>query len=132
MKVKTFLFALIFALTPAMSAQQPQTPAAAGSQARAERRQQMMEMHKQEMEAMKSDIGKLKSSLAEMKANILTIREPNELARWRNNADMWETVINHMDRMQKQIQSMGTGMMGSRGPGMGGPLPTPLPDQKPQ
>src|ERR1051325_7486230 len=132
MKVKTFLVAMIFALTTALSAQQPQTPAPDGSQARAERRQQITEMRKQEMEAMKSDIGKLKSSLAEMKANILTIREPNELARWRNNADMWETVINHMDRMQKQMESMGTGMMGSRGPGMGGPLPTPLPDQKPQ
>jgi hypothetical protein len=132
MKVKTFLVALIFALTPAMSAQQPQTPAPGGSQARAEHRQQMMEMHKQEMEAMKSDMGKLKSSLAEMKANILTIREPNELARWRNNADMWETVIAHMDRMQKQMESMGTGMMGPRGPGRGGPPPTPQSEQKPQ
>lgn len=40
------------------------------------------------------------------------IREPNELSRWRNNADMRETVINHIDRMQKQMESMGPGMMG--------------------
>jgi len=56
--------------------------------ARQERHQQMMEMHSQEMAAMKADIEKLKASLAEMKANIFTTREPNELARWRNNVDM--------------------------------------------
>jgi hypothetical protein len=85
----------------------------------------MVEMHKQEMAAMKADIETLKSSLAQMKANVLTIREPNELARWRNNADMWETVVNHMDRMQKRMESMGTGMMGPGGHGMGDPPPTP-------
>jgi histidinol-phosphate/aromatic aminotransferase/cobyric acid decarboxylase-like protein len=133
MKLKSLLLALIFALTPVMWAQNTpaQEPApAGGSQARPEHRQHMTEMHKQEMEAMKADIEKLKSSLAGMKANILTIREPNELSRWRNNVDMWETVVTHMDRMQKNMESMGPGMM--HGPGMGGPHPTPPSEKKPE
>ena len=44
---------------------------------------------------MKADIEKMKSSLAQMKANALTIRETNELARWRNNVDLWEAMIGH-------------------------------------
>ena len=47
----------------------------------------MMEMHKQEMQAMKTDLDKMKSSLAEMKANLLTIKDTNELDRWRSNVD---------------------------------------------
>ena len=136
MKIKSFLLVLMFALKLVMWAQDKPAQAppgpGSGNQMRAEHRQKMMEMHKQEMEAMKADIEKLKASLAEMKANILTIREPHELSRWRNNADMWETVINHIDRMQKQMESMGPGMMGPRGPGMVGPTPSPPGEKKPE
>ena len=78
------------------------------------------------MEAMRADIGRMKSSLAQMKAVVLTIRDPNELSLWRTNVDMWETVVDHMDRMQKSMQSMGPGMM--QGPGMGGPPAEKKPD----
>jgi hypothetical protein len=90
MKIKSFLLVLIFALTPVMWAQEKpaQTPPPGGSQMRPEHRQHMMEMHEQEMEAMKADVEKMKSSLAQMKANLLTIKDTNELARWRNNVDM--------------------------------------------
>ena len=119
MKTKSFLLALLFALTPAIWAQDKpaQTSSGPGSrnQMRAEHRQEMMEMHRQEMEAMGADIEKMKSSLAQMKANVLTIRDPNELSRWRNNVDMWETVVTHMDRMQKNMESMGPGMMRGHG-----------------
>jgi hypothetical protein len=53
----------------------------------------MMEMHQQEMEAMKAYIDKMKSALAQMKANIHLIKDVNEMARWRNNVDMWETLV---------------------------------------
>ena len=133
MKIKSFLLVLIFALTPAMWAQDKPAQAppglGGGNQMRAEHRQ-MMEMHKQEMEAMRANIEKMKSSLAEMKANVLTIRDPNELSRWRNNVDMWETVVNHMDRMQKNIESMGPDMM--HGHGMGGPPSTPPTEKEPE
>jgi len=49
----------------------------------------MIETHKQQMEAMKADVEKMKASLGQMKANLLTIRDTNEMARWRNNVDMW-------------------------------------------
>ena len=114
MKVKSFLLALTFALTPVMCAQELQGPAPApGGQSQGEtaHRQQMMEMHKQEIEAMKADIETMKSALAQMKANILLIKDQNELARWRNNVDMWETLVGHMERMQKHMESMGPGMM---------------------
>jgi hypothetical protein len=134
MKIKSFLLVLLFGLTPGMWAQDKpaQAPPGAGSgnQMRAEHRQKMMEMHKQEMEAVRTDIEKMKASLAQMKANVLTIRDPNELSRWRDNVDMWETVVTHMDRMQKNMESMGPGMM--HGHGMGGPPPTPPSEKKPE
>ena len=65
-----------------------------------------------------------------MKANLLTIKDTNELSRWRNNVDMWETVVTHMDRMQKNMESMGPDMM--QGHGMGGPPPTPPTEKKPE
>ena len=125
MKTKGSLLVLVFALTPVMWAQEKpvQAPPGPGSgdQMRTEHRQQMMAMHRQEMEAMRADIGRMKSSLAQMKAVVLTIRDPNELSLWRTNVDMWETVVAHMDRMQKSMESMGPGMM--HGPGMGSPPP---------
>ncbi len=57
MKFKTFLPVVIFAFTPVLWAQNAsaQAPASGGgSQARTERRENMMEMHKQQMEAMKA------------------------------------------------------------------------------
>ena len=132
MKIKSLLLVLIFALTPVMWAQEKpaQTPPPGGREAQAEHRQKMMDMHKQEMGAMRADIGRMKSSLAQMKAVVLTIRDPNELSLWRTNVDMWETVVAHIDRMQKSMESMGPGMM--HGPGMGGPPPTAPTVKKPQ
>jgi hypothetical protein len=134
MKIKSFLLVLIFALTPAMWAQDKPAQAppgpGGGNQMGAEHRQTTMEMHKQEMEAMRADIEKMKSSLAQMKAIVLTIRDPNELSLWRTNVDMWETVVTHMDRMQKNMESMGPGMI--HGHGMGGPPPTPSTEKKPE
>jgi hypothetical protein len=131
-KLKSSLLVLTFVLTPVMWAQEKPAQAppgpGAGSQMRAEHRQRMMEMHKQEMEAMKADIEKMKSSLAQMKAVVLTIRDPNELSLWRTNVDMWETVVARMDRMQKNMESMGPAMM--HGPG--GPPPAPPTEKKPE
>lgn len=129
MKLKRLVLVLIFAFVSAVLAQdtQSQAPPAPstgqGAKGQMPRHHLMMEMHKQEMDAMKTDIEKMKASLAQMKANLLTIKDTNELARWRNNADMWDTVIGHMERMQKNMESMGPGMM--HGQGMGGPPPTP-------
>jgi hypothetical protein len=132
MKIKSFLLVLIFALTPAIWTQDKPVQAlpgpGSGNQLQAEHRQTMMEMHKQEMEAMRADIEKMKSSLAQMKAVVLTIRDPNELSLWRTNVDMWETVVTHMDRMQKNMESMGPGMM--QGHGISDPPLTPPTEKK--
>ena len=113
MKIKSFLLVLIFALMPAMWAQDKPAQAppglGSGNQMRAEHRQEMIEMHKQEMEAVRADIEKMKASLAQMKANV---------------------VVTRMDRMQKNMESMGPGMM--HGHGMGGPPPTPPSEKKPE
>jgi hypothetical protein len=133
MKIKSSLLVLTFALTPVIWAQEKPAQAppgpGAGSQMRAGHGQQKTEMHKQEMEAMRADIEKMKSSLAQMKAVVLTIRDPNELSLWRTNVDMWETVVAHMNRMQENMESMGSGMM--HGPGIGGPPPAPATEKKP-
>ena len=130
MKVKSVLLALLFGLTPLLWAQEAQAPPTGGSQARAEQRQKMMEMHKQEMEAMKADIEKMKSALAQMKTNVAAIKDTAEKARWQTNVDMWETVVNHMGRMQKNMESMGPGMM--HHPGTGAPPSSPPAEKKPQ
>ena len=112
MKMKSFLFVIIFALTTMISAQTAPVKGSGsthtGGQLRVEHQQEMIEMHKQEMEAMKADVKKMKSSLAQMKANLLTIRERNQLDRWRNNVDMWEAMVGHMDRCAKAHGVHGT------------------------
>jgi hypothetical protein len=134
MKLKSLLLVLIFALTPLVWAQDAPAQAPAGpgggNQVRAEHREKMMEMHKQEMDAMKADVEKMKSSLAQMKTNVAAIKDAAEKTRWQTNVDMWETVVTHMDRMQKTMESMGPGMM--HGPGMGGPPPAPPSGKKPE
>ena len=134
MKTRNFLLVLMIALAPAMWAQDKlaQAPpgSGAGNQMRAEQRQEMMEMHKQEMEAMRADIEKMKSSLAQMKANLFTIKDTNEFSRWRDNVDLWETVITHMDRLQKNMELMEPGMM--QGHGVRGAPPAPPVGKKPE
>lgn len=134
MRLTRLVLVLMFAFVSAAFAQDKPSQAAPasstgqGPKAQMPRHQHVMEMHKQEMDAMKADIEKMKASLAQMKANMFTIKDTNEMARWRNNADMWDTVIAHMERMQKNMESMGPSMMGSgmmHGEGMVGPPPTP-------
>jgi len=122
MKMETLLIAVMLTIAQLLGAQTPQTPAPRNP-ARAEHHQHIMEMHQQEMEAMKADVTKMKASVNAMKAHLLTIKDVNEMARWQDNIEMWETLINHMDRMQKQMESMGPGMMGI--PGMNLPPPAP-------
>ena len=128
MRLSRLVLVMMFASGSAAFAQDKPSQAAPasstgpGPKAQMPRHQHMIEMHKQ-MDAMKADIEKMKSSLAQMKANLLTIKDTNELARWRNNADMWDTLIGHMERMQKNMESMGPDMM--HGQGMGGLPPTP-------
>jgi hypothetical protein len=130
MKVKGVLLAMLFGLTLQAWGQQPPAPPAGRSQARAEHRQKMMEMHQQEMAAMKIDIEKLNSFLAQMKTNVAAIKDSAEKARWQTNVDMWEVVVNHMDRMQTHMESMGPRMMPY--PGSGAPPPSPPAEKKPQ
>src|SRR5215813_14794954 len=74
--------------------------------------QDMMEMHKQQIEAMRAEVEHMKKSLAQMKANLLTIRDSNEMDRWRNNAEMWQALVDHMDRMLKEMESSQVGTTG--------------------
>jgi septal ring factor EnvC (AmiA/AmiB activator) len=124
MKTRDFLLVVMFALASAMWAQDrlAQAPPGSGTanQMRVEERQKMIEMHKEEMEGMRTDIEKMKASLAQMKANLFTIKDTNEFSRWRDNADMWELMITQMDRMQKNMESMG------------GPPPVPPIEKKPE
>jgi hypothetical protein len=127
-KYRTFLPVLIFALTPAISAQSAQVPP--GSEMRAEHHQNMMDMRGQEVQAMKADIVKMKASLAAMRANLSTINNMNELDRWRDNVDLWQTMVDHMEQMEKHMESMGPVMM--QGHGMGGPPPSAPSGRKPE
>jgi hypothetical protein len=123
---RTFLPVLVFALTPAISAQSARCQREAGRELKP---QSMMEMHKQQMDAMKADIEKMKASLAAMKANLATITNTNELDRWRNNVDLWQTMLDHMVQMQKNMQSTGPGMM--QGHAVGAAPPSPA-EKKPE
>ncbi|HVO63799.1 MAG TPA: hypothetical protein VMT53_22945 [Terriglobales bacterium] len=129
MKFNILLLAVLFTIVSVALAQEqsqaPAPPSGTRSQMRAERRQKMMEMHKQQVEAMKADLEKMKSSLTAMKANVANISDAKEKARWQANVDMWETMVGHMDQMQKQMEWMGPGMH----PGMMGGPPS---EQQPQ
>ncbi len=124
-------FAAIVAWGQASStsgSQEQSTAPPSRSQIRAQRRQQMQEFHQQQLAAMRTDVDKLKKSLAAMQANIPNIKDINERARWQDNIDMWQVLINHMDTMVSHMEKMGPGgAAGPRsgmGPGMGmGPGP---------
>jgi uncharacterized protein HemX len=124
-----FAIAIFFAATFAWGQAQPPsesqgqtTTPPSRSQMRAQRRQQMQAFHQQQIAAMRADLDKLKKSLAAMQANIPNIKDINERARWQDNIDMWQVLINHMDRMVSHMEQMGPGgpgAQGMRGPGMG-------------
>jgi hypothetical protein len=65
-----------------------------------------------------------------MKANLATITNQNELAHWRNNVDLWQTMVDQMEQVQKHMESMGAGMM--QGHGKTAPLPCLPPETKPE
>jgi hypothetical protein len=109
----------------------------------------MQAMCKQHIEAMKADVQKMHSALDKMKANVARISNADEKMRWQANLDMWQTVMDHHDRMLKDMenaQAKGVGcgmMMGDMGmggmmmhhPGMGPgapATPTPPSETKPQ
>ncbi len=138
MKLMTLLVLLFTIVSMAWAAQntQSQTPPQSSSQAsrsqnRSARHQHMTEMHKQQMEAAKADLEKMKSSLQQMRANVNNISDANEKARWQANIDMWQTLTDHMDRMIKQMESMGPGRGPGMGPGMMGGTPPPT-EKQPQ
>jgi hypothetical protein len=129
MKMKTFLLVSIL-VTPIVWAQtaprqapdsHPDRDRLASGQC-----QEMMEMHKQQIEAMRAEVEHLRKSLAQMKANLLTIRDSNEMDRWRNNAEMWQALVDHMDRMLKEME---LSQVGTTGPCVGG-LPSAAPIKK--
>jgi hypothetical protein len=66
---------------------------------------------------------KLKSVLL-----VAAIKDSTEKGRWQNNVDMWEALVGHVERMQKHMESMGSGMMHASG--MSDPPPSPSSEKK--
>jgi hypothetical protein len=89
----------------------------------------MMEVHKHEMEAMKADIANMKASLADMNANTATIKDLNEMARWRGQREsLGKADRPHGANAKAHGNDGSRKMMGpSSGPGMGGPPPATKP-----
>jgi mono/diheme cytochrome c family protein len=99
----------------------------------------MEAMHKEHMEhmaAMKAQLQKLHAALDQMKANVDKITDADEKARWQANVDMWQTMVDHLDQMMKQMEAMpgpGMGMGGGHhgrcdmGPGQPDTPPSPPP-----
>jgi hypothetical protein len=86
----------------------------------------MEAMCKEHIEAMKTDVQKMHSAFDRMKGNVATISNRDEKARWQANLDMWQTVVDHHDRMVKHMQDaqangMGCSMM-MGGMGMSGSI----------
>lgn len=94
--------------------------------------QKMDAMHKQHMDAMKADLDKMKASLDQMKANVAKISDPNEKARWQSNVDLWTVMVGHMERMIKDMESMGPGKGEMHHGGMGHPPAPPPAEKKPE
>ena len=73
-----------------------------------------------------------------MKADVSKMKNSGEKTRWQSNVDMREIVVGHMDKMSKQMNSMGPHGMHGMGNGMmhdhnmGGPPPAPNVDKKPE
>ncbi len=102
---------------------------------RMQRMQQMQQQHQQEMQAMKADLDKMRGLLDQMKSNIANVRDANSKKEMQLNADLWQTLLDHMQQMMSRAEQRGA--MG--GPGMGrggrrgnmGGNPPPPPSQLP-
>ena len=87
------------------------------------RQQSMAAMHDQMMKSMQADMDSMRSNLQKMKDQLSKVSDPSTKAQLQLNINMWQTMIDNMDKHM----SMMKGMMGA-GHGMmmhGGQPPTP-------
>jgi hypothetical protein len=86
----------------------------------------MAAVHQQHMDALKADIEKMRAKLDEMKANLAKVKDPAAKQQIQLDADLWATIVGHMEQMQKMMADrpamgmMGGGMAGMHHHGMGG------------
>lgn len=140
MKLRTMIVGLVLTAVP-MWAQNtapqaakdaaPGTQAAQSAQAAPKPGAKMRAMHEKHMQEMKQSIAKMKTLLEEMKTNAAGMTGKDKAA-WDANIQLWQMMIDHMDKMVNQMSSMGgmgmgPGMMHHRGQGgmMNPPQPAP-------
>ena len=111
MKPVSFLAAVLFlgASLAAQTAAQGTTPATPPPP----HHQHMMAMQ-QHMQEMKAQITKMQANVDQMKANAAKIKDPAARQQAELDAQMWQSMVDHMQGMQKMMAEHG-GMMG---PGM--------------
>ena len=66
----------------------------------------MSKMHEQMMNDMQSDLDNMHSNLRKMKDQIGKVPDPGTRAQLQLNIDMWQSLVDHMDRHMAAMKSM--------------------------
>ena len=67
------------------------------------------DMHQQMMKNMQADLDGMKASLQQMKALLAKTKEASAREQLQLNVNMWQSVIDNMDKHMKMMSSMGSG-----------------------
>ena len=78
------------------------------------RQQSMAAMHDQMMKSMQADMDSMRSNLQKMKDQLSKVSDPSTKDQLQLNINMWQTMIDNMDKhmsMMKGMMGSGHGMM---------------------
>lgn len=110
-RLMNVFFALVLVGSVAL-AQNP--PGQSGMAGRMGQQQKMSAMHEEMMKSMQADLDTMKGNLQKMKDQLGKISDRSTKDELQVNIDMWQSVINHMDKhmsMMKEMMGSGPGMM---------------------
>ena len=94
---------------------------------REERRQQMMQQHQQGMAEMKADMEKMRRMVLMMRSEALKVQDVSTRDAMQTNADLWNALLDHMQKHMTQMEQMP-----HPGMGMGMRPGTQPPEEKPK
>jgi hypothetical protein len=77
---------------------------------REERRQQMMQQHQQAMAEMKADMDKMRRMVVMMRSEALKVQDVSTRDAMQTNADLWSSLLDHMEKHMQQMGQMPMGM----------------------
>ena len=115
-----FLVSMLMA-TAAIAQNQPNYPGRAGHTGQ---RQNMAAMHQQMMQSLQADLDAMRANLQKMKDQLGKVSDPSTKEQMQLNIDMWQTVLDNIDKHMTMMKQMMGSRHGRMAPGEQQPPPT--------